>query len=191
MNTFNAYLAGIRNRLMQRLGGMARDERGIAAVEFAMLLPLMLTLYLGGVEVSQAVAIDRKVSLVARAVGDLVSQGTTITDTEMTNILNAATAVNSPFPVANLKVTVSSIKIDANKKATVQWSDGLNTTARPVDQTVTLPAGVLIANTTLIWAEAAYNYKPVIGYVITGSMNLTDQIYLRPRLQDTVCRKAC
>ena len=45
---------------------LLRDKRGISAVEFAMLLPLMVTLYLGGVEVSQAVAIDRKVTLIAR-----------------------------------------------------------------------------------------------------------------------------
>jgi Flp pilus assembly protein TadG len=58
---------------------LLRDKRGISAVEFAMLLPLMVTLYLGGVEVSQAVAVDRKVTLVARSLGDLVAQATNVT----------------------------------------------------------------------------------------------------------------
>ena len=56
-----------------------------------MLLPLMVTLYLGGVEVSQAIAVDRKVTLVARTLADLVAQATSITNADMTNILNAAT----------------------------------------------------------------------------------------------------
>src|SRR5262249_34725949 len=66
----------LNRRLSRKLRRFARDKRGISAVEFAMLLPLMVTLYLGGVEVSQAVAIDRKVTLIARTVADLVAQVT-------------------------------------------------------------------------------------------------------------------
>jgi Flp pilus assembly protein TadG len=177
-------------RLRRLIAEFEGDRRGVAAVEFAMLLPLMATLYLGGVEVSQAVSVDRKVSLVARAVGDLVAQGTNITSTEMTNILNAAKTVASPFPDGNLRVTVTSIKIDANKKATVEWSDALNATKRPKDQTVTVPAGLLTANTYLIWAEVEYDYTPTIGYVITGTMKLTDQLYMSPRNDKCVKRES-
>src|SRR5690242_1850740 len=89
-------------RSMRRL---ARDERGISAVEFAMLLPLMVTLYLGGVEVSQAVAVDRKVTLVSRTLGDLVAQATNVTSADMTNILSASAAIVVPFDDAKLKIT--------------------------------------------------------------------------------------
>ena len=63
--------------------------RGVSAVEFAMLLPLMITLYLGGVEISQGVAIDRKVTLTTRTVADLASQVSSINNADMTNMLNA------------------------------------------------------------------------------------------------------
>lgn len=174
--------------LVRLLDKFRRDRRGVSAVEFAMLLPLMITLYLGGVEISQAVSVDRKVSLTARAVADLVAQGTNINDSEMGNILNAAKTVSSPFPVAKLKVTVSSIKIDANNNATVDWSDAFNATARPKGQTVTVPSGLLMPNTWIIWAEVEYDYTPAIGYLITGTMKLTDRIYMRPRNQDSVTR---
>ena len=52
--------------------------------------------------------------------------------------------------------------------------------------TVTPPAALNVANTTLIWSEVSYAYKPTIGYVVTGTLNLTDQIYMRPRLSVTV-----
>jgi Flp pilus assembly protein TadG len=176
--------------LRREIGRLAKDQRGVSAVEFALLAPLMITVYLGGVEVSQAVSIDRKVSLSARAVADLVSQGTTITNAEMDNIKTAAKTVVSPFPTGQLKVTVSSVKIDADKKAKVEWSDALNTSARPKDQDVTLPAGLTVANTWIIWAEVEYAYTPAVGYVLTGTMKLSDQIYMRPRLQDSVGRTA-
>ncbi len=93
-----------------------------------MLLPLMLSLYLGAVEVSQGIGADRKVTLTARTVADLVSQVTSVNNNDMTNSLNAATTVMAPFPTGNLKVVVSSVTIDAQGKATIAWSDTLNGT---------------------------------------------------------------
>lgn len=189
----NAALLRLTRRLVQfraKLGHAARDQQGMAAVEFAMLLPLLVTLFLGGVEVSQAVSIDRKVALVARTVADLVAQGSNITNAEMTNIVNAGKAVGQPYPDTNLKIVVSSVKIDANSKATIAWSDGSNTTARTTNQDVTtlIPAGLKVANTSVIWAEVSYAYTPTIGYIITGTMNLADRIFMRPRLQDNITR---
>ena len=174
--------------IKRKIGGFAADNRGVSAIEFAMLLPLMMTLYLGTVEVSQGIGADRKVTLTARTICDLVSQVSSIGNSDMTNALNASASVMVPYPVSNLKVTVSSIKIDATGKATIAWSDTLNGTARTVGSTVTLPTALTIANTYLIWSEVQYTYKPVIGYVVTGTLTLKDQIYMRPRLSDSVTR---
>lgn len=178
----------IVDSIKRKLGGLAVDERGVSAVEFAMLLPLMLSLYLGSVEVSQGIGADRKVTLTARTICDLVSQVSSIGNGDMTNALNASSAVMAPFPTSNLQVTVSSVKIDAAGKATVDWSDSLNGTARTTGSTVTLPAALNVANTSLIWSEVQYTYKPVIGYVMTGTLTLKEQMYMRPRVSDTVAR---
>jgi Flp pilus assembly protein TadG len=106
----------------------------------------------------------------------------------MTNMLNATTAVMSPYSTANLKVTVSSVTIDANGVAKIAWSDTFQGTKRAVGSTVTLPAALNVANTSLIWSEVSYSYTPTIGYVVTGTLNLNDQIWMRPRLSDTVVR---
>src|SRR5436305_12464294 len=81
------------------------DRRGVSAVEFAMLLPLMVALYLGGVEISSAVAIDRKVTLVARTLADLVAQATNVSSTDVTNVLSAIAAVVQPYDDTKLKIT--------------------------------------------------------------------------------------
>ena len=96
-----------RISLSQRFARFRQDERGVSAVEFAMLLPLMITLYLGTVEISQGVGIDRKVTLTTRTVADLASQVSSINNTDMTNLLNAASAVVVPYDLSKLKVTVS------------------------------------------------------------------------------------
>jgi len=178
----------IRARTRRSLRRFLADKRGVSAVEFAMLLPLLVTLYLGGVEVSSAVAIDRKVTLIARTLGDLVAQASSVDNAAMTSILAATTAVMAPYSDTNLKITVSSVQINSQGVAKVSWSDTKNGTLRAVGSTVTLPDALNVASTSLIWAEASYAYTPTIGYVITGTKNLTDQIYMRPRLSDCVLR---
>jgi Flp pilus assembly protein TadG len=168
------------------LSRLCRDQSGVSAVEFAMLLPLMLTLYLGAVEISQAVGVDRKVTLTSRTVADLASQSSNLASSDMQNILNASSTVIAPYDPSQLKVTVSEVSIDNSGNATVAWSCTLGGTAHAVGSAVTLPSGLKIANTSLIWGEAAYTYKPVIGYVVTGTLNLSDQIYMRPRLSSSV-----
>src|SRR5262245_9591747 len=177
-----------RLRLVPELARFGRDQRGVSAVEFAMLLPLMITLYLGTVEVSQGIGVDRKVTLTTRTVADLASQVSSINNTDMTNMLNASAAVIAPYDASKLKVTVSEVKVDANGVAKVEWSDTLNGTKRAVGSTVTLPTALAVPNTYLIWSEVSYVYTPAIGYVITGSLNLSDQIWMRPRLSDSVTR---
>jgi Flp pilus assembly protein TadG len=172
--------------LSQRLANLRGDQRGVSSVEFAMLLPLMLTLYLGAVEISQAVGIDRKVTITSRTVADLASQVSSISSSDMSNILGASSAVISPYDASKLKVTVSEVSIDNNGSAKVVWSCTLGGTARTVGSSVTLPAALNVANTSLIWGEAAYSYKPAIGYVVTGTLNLSDQIYMSPRLSNSV-----
>jgi Flp pilus assembly protein TadG len=171
-----------------RISRLAGDERGVSAVEFAMLLPLMVTLYLGTVEVSQGIAVDRKVTLTARTVADLVAQVTSINNADMTNSLNAALAVIAPYPSGPLKLTVTSVTVDKDGKATVDWSDALNGTPRAKGSSVTLPPALNIPNSSLIWSEAQYAYKPTIGYVLSGTLMLKDEIYMRPRLSDSVTR---
>lgn len=184
MNSLMHLVRDFRNQVAR----LQRDERGISAVEFALLVPLMITLYLGTVEISQGISADRKVTLTTRTVADLVSQVSSVDNSSMTNSLNAAVAVMSPFASTNLKVVVSSVTIDSTGKATVAWSDTYQGTARAKGSTVTLPAALNVSNTSLIWSEVQYAYKPTIGYLISGTLQLKDQIYMRPRLSDSVTR---
>jgi Flp pilus assembly protein TadG len=174
--------------LPRRLSEFASDKRGVSAVEFAMLLPLMLTLYLGGVEVSQGIAIDRKVTLTARTVADLVAQVSTIDTTGINAALGASAAIFAPYPDSSAKITVSVVTIDSNGNAKIAWSATKNGTARAVGSSVTLPAALKVPSTSLVWGEAGYNYTPSIGYVVTGTMALSDQIFMRPRLSETVTK---
>jgi Flp pilus assembly protein TadG len=180
-------LASFRLR-PRALAGFAGDRRGVSAIEFALLAPLMIGLYLGGVEISQAVGIVRKVTVTAGAIANLSAQATTISDADMTNIMTAATAIMAPYSTSTLKITVSCLTIDATGKVTVSWSDTKNGTARAVGSVVTIPSALAVPNSSLLFSEVSYGYTPAVGYVITGSLNLSDKMYMSPRLSSTVAR---
>ncbi len=172
----------IRSRIPQTARRFARDRRGVSAVEFALLAPLMIGLYLGCAEISDGVAADRKVSLSAAALANLASQVTTISSTDMTNILNASSAIISPYSASKLKAVLSCLRIDSTGRATVAWSATLNGTVRATGSVVTIPSALAVPSSQLLLGEVTYAYTPTVGYTITGTLNLSDQMYMAPRI---------
>lgn len=170
-----------RNRaaLRRMLRRLHMNEHGIAAVEFAILLPVLLTMYFVVVEATQAVTADRKASLLNRTVGDLVARSTTIDDAERDNIFSAALAVISPFPAGLAQMSIASVVIDAAGVVRVCWSEGKN---MPAPTSITIPAELKTPSTSLIVARSVYPFVPTVGYEMTGTFNLgNDPYYLRPR----------
>jgi Flp pilus assembly protein TadG len=171
---------------------MAADGRAAAAVEFAALLPFMLLLYVGGVDVASGVSADRRVTQTSRTVADLASRQTSLATADVTTILQAASAVMAPFNSTDAQVIVSQVCVGANGKAAIQWSQASsNTTAHTVGQSVTLPTALVTPNTAtwLIWGEATYLYTPTIGYYVigtNGTLTMYDNIFMAPRMSQYV-----
>jgi len=167
---------------------LRRDRRGVSAVEFAILLPVMVTLFLGSVEATQGIAADRKVELTAHTLADLSTQYTDINDVAMANILAAGSAILAPYPITSLQEVVSEIAINSQGVGTVVWSNTLGGTALSVGATVSVPTALAVPNTYLVLAQVTYSYNPAYGYVMTGPITLSDQSFMRPRESDSIAR---
>jgi Flp pilus assembly protein TadG len=173
------------SRFLIRASRSARDFvndcGGLAAIEFAFILPLMLVLFFGTNEFSQGVAVDRKVTIMARTLADLTSQNTSVTTTQINNFFAASTAVMTPYPPGPVQATLSELYVDPSTlQARVQWSVGV--APHGVSSNVTIPTRLQIGGTYLIMAEVSYQYVPTIGYVMApGGINLSDIAYTRPR----------
>jgi Flp pilus assembly protein TadG len=180
----------IRNALRRGpLAVFARATSGLAALEFALILPIMVLLYLGGFEVTEAFMINRKVTHATSALGDLVAQSeTSISDTEMSNILDAVSAIMNPYPMDDGWIIVSGVHVDDNGVAEVEWSDARNTSAYAEGTTISLPLSVTQNDTFIVFAEVHYEYTPTFGHTLTGVIDLHDEFYLRPRLQNEIAR---
>lgn len=186
-----------------RIRQVVRDLRGVSAIEFAFILPLMLTLYIGTFEISQGVSAMRKVTLTAHTIADLVSRQTAVTS--MTDYFAATATIMAPYTLSssNFTMIVSQVMINSNGNATIQpapnasgtvGSCAYNTTAYSTGQTVTVPSALIVPNTTtyLIWGQASFTYTPFLVrtrapfYTMTGPITLSDQMYMSPRMTSYV-----
>jgi len=169
----------------------ARDQRGIAAVEFALVVPIALLLLVGGLDYSDAISMQRKATLADRTITDLVTQYVTI-DTATLNLnLAASAAIVAPYSSANLVMTVTEVTTDDHGRATVVWSQSYHGTKREIGSDVTLPVTVAQPNVTLILGETQYTDTPTIGYAITGTIVLHDTNVMSPRLVGTIACSDC
>jgi Flp pilus assembly protein TadG len=172
-----------------RLRGLRRllgDRRGIAATEFALLIPALLLLLYGAVEIGNALLLSRKITSATQTAADLVAQELTMDSTKMTEIFNAINEVMRPFSTTGAGYVVSSVRRDPGTDTVrVVWSQAFGSgTARAVNST---PASVPITmfaslGDTLILAELKYTYVPLLGDLIFSANFVTgDSAYLRPR----------
>jgi Flp pilus assembly protein TadG len=193
--------------LLFRVRKFSTAADAVAATEFAIVVPFMLVLLVGGVELGDGMAINVKVSATAHSVADMVTQNTQISVASMQNILTGATAIIAPYPVNNsqLTVTVSEVSSDANGNVTLQWSQSYNGTSfgpgrSSLGSSTNPPYGALTVPTSLngtagnannvnnqndqvsfIVSEVSYAYTPNLGYTISGTVNLADSYWLFPR----------
>lgn len=169
-----------------RLRLFSRDQRGAAAVEFALLLPLMVMLYMGVAELTMAMVAERRAAHAASVMGDLVAQEAQISGAEIDDIFNVSTRIMNPFPSAPLKMRISSIAADASTGAvSVVWfrDKGLGKMTAPPGG---MPANLLSKGDSVIAAEVQYDYTSPLGVVLPGAMHYSETFYLRPRKGDQV-----
>jgi Flp pilus assembly protein TadG len=171
------------------LARCTRDRRGIAAVEFAIVVPVILILYVGAADVTRAVQMGRRLDLLSRTLSDLVSQQSTTTPVTASTvglIFGAATAVMAPFPTSSVTLTVSAVDIKAKSDGTccqalVRWSFTQNGTLRacttPLTQVgngapasaTTIPSSIILANSTGGFNYLAGSTSYLIIADITGT----------------------
>jgi|TARA_R110000868_G_scaffold35362_3_gene126920 Flp pilus assembly protein TadG len=167
---------------------MIGDRRGASAVEFALIAPFMILLYLGAVEISLALSIDRKITSAASALADLVAQDDVITDGEMADIMTASRVIISPFDPTPLRVRITSVLMNGSDEVTVQWSDAVGLTPYAAGGSAPIPVGVLQRNRSVIMVEVEYRYDTMFNELGVSQFDINEVFYLRPRQSIVVAR---
>ncbi len=170
------------------LHSLIRNQGGTALIEFALILPIMTTLFLGVFEVTRVVDADMRLANAAQVMADLVAQQTNVGDTasSMTNFCNGSKDSMYPLSGASLKVAVSSVTHGSSSTAQ-DWSDVTCNSATAISNPTGLAATLTPnVNDSVIIVQATYAYTSPISYVLKSSYTLTQTAFARPRNVTTV-----
>ena len=169
------------------------STRGVAAIEFAMILPVLVIMLLATFDAGRAIAVYMKVRSATFTLAGITNQYSTtspIQSADMTAITGATTAVLAPYSSSPVVVVISQLEIKAagNATAKVDWSATLNGTALAVGSSVTLPTTIASSTNTcgtypcyVIYSQVSYTYTPVFGFFGSGGINLSDSEFVTPR----------
>jgi Flp pilus assembly protein TadG len=170
--------------MLRRFRTFRRDKSGLAAVEFALILPVMITMFFGVEELSLALSCRANVVNVASTTADLVAQQSTTTAADIQNVFKAANAILYPYDPSVAQITLTSVVYDTTTKSltvgNVAWSQTQGGTVHAKGSTMTLPAGVLVAGQSVIVAEITYPYTSPTVKFVTGQ-TWKNTFYSKPR----------
>jgi Flp pilus assembly protein TadG len=163
---------------------------GTTAIEFGIILPVMITMFLGMAEVSNFIEMSRRTASLA-STADLVAQEASVDTADINDVFSTMAIVGSPMPAASIRIAITSVVADPDGVTNrVAWSDAKNRTPRTVGSVVSsaeFPSGMLLAFQGAIMVEVEYPFTPMFEGIIPSS-TLRSTFYLKPRRSLTVLR---
>jgi len=186
-------------RMRPLLAAWTADTRGVAAIEFALVAPLMAVMFVGAVEMSQAITVDRRVTQIAGSTADLVARADkTISQSEIADIMRVGSYIMKPYSATPIRITLRNVTSSStNASQTKQsWTCAYNgtggtQTCECTDTSFLLPANMVTTNDSVVVAEVTYDYVPLVfNYIMKhtwggggASYRLSETIYMKPRSQ--------
>ena len=193
---------------MARIAEFVSDRRAVAALEFALIAPLLLSMYFVTMEVAQGIEANKKVGRIGSMVADLVTQQQEVVKAQLDAILSIGEATLQPYNRSNPTVIITAIDIsdDATPEVTVVWSrklaNGSFSVGPAKDSVTTVPAALRIRGTFLIRVESTLAYEPVITWTAGekaglglssafDGISMSETYHLRPRMSQSVTCDDC
>lgn len=176
-----------RSRLSPKRS-ILRSREGVAAVEMALIAPMMILVLFGVVETASLVTTNRRVENVAASMADVIARDTAVTTAEITDLWAAAPYLMFPDSATDMKMRVTSVQVASATSAKVGWSVGRNGLAALVTNAAytTLPSSLMTPGTSVIVSEVVYTYNPVLKVVLGDILTLSKVEYRRPRVVDPI-----
>jgi len=175
-----------------RFVGFAEDDRGVSAVEFALILPVIVVLLIGMVDVNEGLTVYRKMRQISSTATDLVAQRSEVTPAEITMILQGSASLLAPYDTTDLDIVLSVLTVEQQGQ-TVAWSRAYQTGAETAGATPGFPVPDELAEvgTQFVAVRVDYTFDTLLSGLLERILGrsgyvMQDTMYERPRLGDEI-----
>lgn len=163
------------------------DNKGVAAIEFAFIAPVMITMYFGLAEIAEAISVNRSISHSTNVAGDLATQQAELSSPDVEEVLAAALRVMNASNISNVSIDIRSFSQDSsgiNVEGVVQLNDGASTL--PAFDVATVDDAILSEDSGVVVTRVAYTYSPLKLRFFDTDITLQETFLLKPRRSDSV-----
>lgn len=174
--------------IQKTLTRFKRDRSGVAALEFALIAPIMIAMYFGIAEISHAISIDRKVSHATNVAGDLATQITQLETDDVKEVMVATLKVLSIADSQNVNIELASYDLDPSNNPRLLGKANLNSGSQPFKafDPSSLDSRILSQDSGIIVARIAYNFEPLQVRYFDSNVNLRETFMFKPRQSEKV-----
>ncbi|MFK3777099.1 TadE/TadG family type IV pilus assembly protein [Agrobacterium sp. NPDC089420] len=169
-----------------------KDRRGVGAVEFAIIFPILLALYVTSFELTIGYNTYKRASSAAATINDLISKTGSVDKTYLKSMQDVTAAVFAPYSTKGLQLKISGITIDKQKQAKIAWSWN-EKDQRPyaVGSAVVVPTRLLVAESFLIHVELSIPHELLMFVTDSSSgaksITIGREYFFKQRDAETVC----
>ena len=178
-----------------------QDRRGVAGVEFALVVPVLLTMALGLVETTQVVRASMKLTHATGVFSKALEQQTAInggSSGTLGDFCKAAAFALAPLKSTTLSADIASVTTPASGSGTqMDWE---NTNSCPVVTTAMGSSAAITLGKSLVpnlgdsvmIVRLSYVYSNQLKYLFPSSFTFTQTMFVRPRTNvTTTCTSGC
>jgi Flp pilus assembly protein TadG len=182
------WMPKFRTWKLRSLRDLLTHTGGVAAIEFALVVPLVIIVYAGGFEIVQAATVNRKLTDTTVQLANVTTQYTAVAATpDLANIFAASSQIMAPYPTSGLTIVVTEVQTTAAGIGKSAWSQGYNGAACiPAGTVVPMPPGFASPNSYYILVQTTYAYAPTIGSAFVHAIPMSDQIFMVPRQSTSI-----
>lgn len=163
-----------------------RSERGIAFLEFALALPILLLLFIGVIEVSRYLIFRMKLEAAGIQALDIIGQNINVDDVALQNMIEALPPMMLPFDNMNMDVIITHAARpshpDRTCKAVTMWKYPAGARSKiSTGRYAPIETGQinLFPNDSIMAIEITADYRPVVDALFIGSLigSLDSRVY--------------
>ena len=162
------------------------SEVGSAAMEAALVLPILVFLLLGTLDLGYAIMSNQKTIKSSQVVADLVTRYITVTDGDVNEAIEAGRLSLQPYSTTSLGFDVISFRFLNDGTPEIVWRETVN--MAPLSNPENNVEAIAEPGRGVVMVVSQYRYEPIIINSVVDSIDMQEIAFARGRRSEIVCQ---